>query len=340
MPGTVMKPHPEKPALSVVLLTIDGFWRIERTVAHLEAQTASALLEVLIIAQSKESLGLERNISESFFDVRILEVGEIKSLSEAKADAVDEARADLVVFAEDHSWPDPEWAAAIIEAHSRGYAAVGPLVQNANPGSILSWANYLACFSRWSHISQTGDVLQTPWHNSSYRRSLLMERRSDLPQLLAVEGVLQNELHRLGHRLYLLPENSTQHVNISRFSTWIRHSFWGGKLYGGSRCTGEDWGLLRRLIYIAGAPLIPLIRFKRIMPELRQLPSEFRLKPRVLPALALSFVIHAFGEASGYAFGIGSSDERYVEFEARRFESVTEADLAALGLKELAEEYV
>ena len=332
--------RPEKPSLSVILPTIDGLWRIDRTITHLEAQTARSELEVLVVAPSVELLGLDRDLSEAFFDFRILDVGEIQSLSEVKAVAVADARSDLVVFAEDHSWPDPDWAAAIIEAHASGYAAVGPKVRNANPGSILSWANYLACFGRWSDKSQAGEVLQTPWHNSSYRRKDLVACGSDLPRLLAVEGVLQDKLRERGHRLFLLPEVTTDHVNISRFGSWLRQSFWGGKLYGGARSVGESWGALRRIIYIAGSPLIPLLRFKRMLPELRRFQEQTHLLPRVIPALALSFAIHAIGEASGYAFGIGSAGDRYIEFEARRFEAISHQDLVDLGLEQVVEDNV
>ena len=214
---TASAPDPApRPSLSVVLATIDNYQRIEKTLEHYRAQTARAELEVLIAASSNEDLQLNPAVAEEFFDLRVIEVGEIHSLSAAKALAVAEAKADWVVFGEDHSWPEPTWAEAIIAAHREGYALVGPLIKNANPGSILSWTNYLACFSRWSHSGMAGQVPQTPWHNTSYRRADLMERQDDLRRLLAVEGILQDELREKGHRAYLLPEVSTNHINISR----------------------------------------------------------------------------------------------------------------------------
>ncbi len=246
-----------RPTLTAVLATIDNYQRIEKTLEHYRAQTARPELEVLIVASSKEVLQLDPAAVEGFFDSRVIEVGEIQSLSAAKALAVAQAKADWVVFGEDHSWPEPTWAEALIAAHREGYALVGPIIKNANPGSILSWTNYLACFSRWSHSGMAGQVTQTPWHNTSYLRADLMERQDNLRRLLAVEGILQDELREKGHRAYLLPDVSTNHINISRFSSWILQAFWGGKLYGGSRVEGEDWGFLRRLIYIGGGPLFP-----------------------------------------------------------------------------------
>lgn len=331
---TTSAPDPvPRPGLSVVLATIDNYQRIEKTLEHYRAQTARSELEVLIVASSEEDLQLDPSVAGGFFELRVIEVGEISSLSAAKALAVTEAKADWVVFGEDHSWPGPTWAEALIEAHREGYALVGPIIENANPASILSWTNYLACFSRWSHSGLAGQVPQTPWHNTSYRREDLMKRQDNLRRLLAVEGILQDELREEGHRAYLLPEVSTNHINISRFSSWVLQAFWGGKLYGGSRVEGEEWGLLRRLAYICGAPLIPIVRLKRLLPEIRPLTQQHSLMPKILPALVLNLLCHALGEVTGYVLGKGDAEDQYLEFEARRFEAISEKDCKELGVR-------
>jgi len=322
-----------RPSLSVVLPTIDNYQRIRKTLEHYRAQTARSEIEILIAASSEEALQLDPAVAEGFFDLRVIEVGEIQSLAAAKALAVAEARADWVVFGEDHSWPEPGWAEAIIAAHREGHAVVGPIIRNANPGSTLSWTNYLACFSRWSHAGLAGPVPQTPWHNSSYRREHLMERQANLPRLLAVEGILQDELLQQGNSLYLLPEISTNHINISRFSAWILQAFWGGKLYGGSRVEGEEWGALQRLIYVCGGPLIPVVRLKRLLPEIRPLTQQHSLMPKILPALVLNLLFHALGEVTGYVLSKGDAEDQYLEFEARRFEAISEKDREALGVQ-------
>lgn len=329
---TVSSSRTRGPALSIVLATVDSYRRIRRTVEHLKSQTICHQLELLLVASSAETLQLDEDLSEHFHAVHLIEVGPIRSLGEAKARAVTEANSDLVVFAEDHSWPDPEWARSIVDAHQQGYVAVGPRIRNANPHSTLSWANYLACFGQWSDRSQAGEVGQTPWHNTSYRRELLAEWADELGELLVVEGILQRRLSDRGLRFFLLPEISTDHVNISKWSSWIRHAYWGGRLFGGSRSTGERWSLFRRLTYILGSPLIPLLRLKRLAPDIRSNRDQLEHMPRLLAALMLSFVLHAIGEASGYALGPGTSAERYMEFEAKRFEALDSHDLVELGI--------
>ena len=332
-----MSSHPSptrmpSPTLSIVLCTIDNYRRIRRTVEHLKKQTISHQLELLLVAGSAEGLSLDEDLTEYFYSVRLIEVGRIESPSEAKAHALRQATSALVVFAEDHSWPEPGWAKSIVDAHAAGYAAVGPRIRNANPRSTLSRANYLSCFGRWSDLSRAGEVEQTPWHNTSYRKELLIQYESDLPNLLTVEGLLQDRLRARGYRLFLLPECGTDHVNISRPSSWIRHAFWGGKLFGGVRSADEQWGVLRRFLYILGSPLIPLLKFKRLAPEIASFCDQYDRRGRLMSALMLSFVIHAFGEATGYAVGVGSASDRYVEFEAKRFEALDKHDALEFGV--------
>jgi hypothetical protein len=64
------------------------------------------------------------------------------------------ASAPIVVFCEDHAFPDPTWAEALIVAHRRPYAAVGPVVRNANPSTVISGADCLIGYGPWLEISQ------------------------------------------------------------------------------------------------------------------------------------------------------------------------------------------
>jgi len=92
--------QPGQPALTVVLPTIDNCQRIQKTLTHLQAQTARSEIEVLIVASSEGALKLDPAVAEGFFDLRVIEVGEIHSLAVAKSLAAAEARADWVVFGE------------------------------------------------------------------------------------------------------------------------------------------------------------------------------------------------------------------------------------------------
>ena len=94
---------------------------------------------------------------------------------EARARGVRAARAPIVAFTEDHSFPQPGWAAALVAAFTGGVSVVGPMVENANPGSAVSWANFLLEYGEWMPPGRPHGHAHLPGHNSAYRRAVLLE---------------------------------------------------------------------------------------------------------------------------------------------------------------------
>jgi hypothetical protein len=317
---------PQVPDMSVVLITRNSFSAIRKTVRHLLQQTVRDRLELLIIAPSRDALGLADSDVQGFHSVQVVESGPIDSMSEARAAAVTRATAPVVAFAEDHCYPDAQWAECLISAHRQSWAAVGPAMRNANPGTLISWVTFLMSFSRWTEPIADGAADQLPWHNTSYKRDVLMQYGSELPSLLSVEGALQQALIRDGHQLYLAPAAKVSHVNISLMSCAIEHAFLGGRLFGASRARHGKWSPLRRLLYIGGAPLIPIVRLRRSYQEIHRIGEQHRLLPRVLPVLCITLSFHALGELVGYAFGPGSDEQRYSVYELTRIDQITETD--------------
>ena len=107
----------KRPALSVVLATSDSYDQIRKTISHLRAQTAGERIEVVIVAPSIGQLGIVDEDHASFANVTVVETGPIESIGAANAQGVRRASAEIVVLAEDHCFPEPAWAAALLEAH-------------------------------------------------------------------------------------------------------------------------------------------------------------------------------------------------------------------------------
>ncbi|MBC7806740.1 MAG: hypothetical protein H7145_11370 [Akkermansiaceae bacterium] len=320
-------PPTRSAALSVILVTPDDYETIRKTVCHLRKQKAADRMELLIVAPGRESLGMDEEELGVFAAWDVIEVGVIRTLASVKALAIRQARAPVIVQAEDHSYPGPNWAEALIATHGQGYAVVGPAVKNANPATFLSWANYLMHFGAWADgIVGVGEVEQVAWHNCSYRRDLLLAYGDDLPRLLAVESALQENIRRNGHRIFLAADVVTSHVNISDPRTAFSHHFCGGRLFAATRAHEGGWPPWKRLIYFCGAPLIPLVRFPRLLGHIARYKQRKQLLPGILFPMAVALFCHAAGEAIGYAFGIGNAEEQYSRFEMRRIDHLCARD--------------
>lgn len=310
-------------ALSVVVITPDRFATIGKTLRHLEAQNVAAQLEILIVAPSR-GLALDESCLRHFHSYSIVETGPITSTAKARAAGVRAASAPIVAFAEDHSYPGPGWAEALIKRHQENWAAVGPAIANANPRTVTSWANLLIEYSEWLDPSSSGEREHLPGHNSSYKRSLLLEYGNRLDQMLDAESILHWDLRRKGHRLYLDGAARTFHENFSRLLPCLTLRFNGGRLFAAAR--SHTWPMWRRAMFALGSPLIPLLRFVRITRELFRKGRPRHLFPRLGLALLVGLIVDGAGELVGYLLGPGNAMAKLSDMEFHRARFLDEHD--------------
>jgi hypothetical protein len=309
----------KSPAMSVVVITPDCYATIRKTVRHLRAQKVSGSLEILIVAPSISELELDEAEMLDFLHHRVIEVGPINSTARARAMGVREASAPIVAFAEDHAYPAPGWAEALIKRHEEQWAAVGPVMSNANPRSVTSWANLLIEYAQWLEPAPGGERDHLPGHNGTYKRHILLEYGDRLEALMDAESILHWDLRARGHKLYLEPKARTFHQNFSAKAPSLTLRFNGGRLFASSRA--RHWTRARRALFALASPLIPALRCLRITRELLRPGRPLSLLPRLLPALIVGLVFDGAGEMAGYAFGAGQAMAKLsgMEFHRERF---------------------
>lgn len=298
--------------MSVIILTPDSYETIRNTVNFLRAQTVRDQLEIIVVAPSTSGLNGEFELKE-FNRIQLVEVGPMNSTAAARAAGVRKATAPVIVLAEDHSFPEPQWAEALISAHRGPWAAVGPAMRNANPQSTLSWVNLAIEYGPWLDPVPRGPMDHLPGHNSSYKRDILLAYGSQLEAMLDAESVLHWNLRAQGHQLYLESSARTLHLNYSLLRPTIPLRFFGGRLFAASRA--RAWSVPRRLLYALASPLIPFVRLRRI---LRDLHRAGRLTFRGLPLLTIALTSDAAGEMIGYLFGSGEAMGRLTDMEFHR----------------------
>jgi len=275
----------------------------------------------VIVAPSGDRLEADEAALATFHSFQVVEVGEIKAVGEANAAGARRARAPVVAFVEEHSYPQQGWAEALIEAHREPWVAVGPVVGNANGDSLVGWADFLVGYGPWLDPARAGvrDVL--PGHNSSYNLPLLLDYGPELEGMLESETNLHSDLRRKGHQLYQEPRARISHLNFEKPSVWIRAQYYSGRAFAAQRA--EHWPLTRRLLYFVAGPLIPLVRLTRILGQAR----GARLQPgppaAVWPVLLLGLGVSAAGEMVGYVLGAGDAVERRCDLEFHRARYLT-----------------
>jgi GT2 family glycosyltransferase len=311
--------------MSVVIVTPDCYETIGRTISHLREQTVPDQLELVIVGPTAGILDNHESELAGFGAIRIVETERMRSLAEANAAGAREASCPVVAFMEGHVYPDPSWAEALIEAHRHPWAVVGPVVKNANPQSHISRSEMLIGYGPWLDPTPGGTVAHLPGHNSSYKRSILLEYDDRLEALLEAESVLHWDLSAKGHRLYLEPAAKISHLNASLFPSMLRERLNSGRFFAATRA--RDWSPARRLIYAGSAPLIPLVRMWRILGHLRRSGGVHRLPLTMVPLVLFGLSLSAFGESMGYALGLGDSVEKGFDVQFHRERHINKDDL-------------
>ena len=321
--------RPTFPAMSVVLITPDHYGAIRKTIRHLRAQTVKNCLELIIVTPLSGNLNLDESELQDFCQFRVAEVGPITSTGKALAEGFRQASAPIVAYAEEHSYPEPGWAEALIRAHDQPWAAVGSVLGNANPGTMISWAQLYSNFGPCVEPAEPMETINLGGHHSAYKRAVVLEFGPLLDELLETDLILNSALRARGHKLYLEPAAKSYHVNCSRFMSSLRAEYHGGRAFGAARAQYERWSIFRRLLYVGGMPLIPVVRLWRIWAEIRRSGRQRELLPNVLPALMAALVAHTLGEATGYALGSGDATQKRVTFELSRYRHVVKQDRIA-----------
>ncbi|HKH90249.1 MAG TPA: Gfo/Idh/MocA family oxidoreductase [Gemmatimonadaceae bacterium] len=318
------------PLISIVVVFARRFEALRRTLTHLRAQTIADRIELIVVAPSTYAMrGRRERDTVGFHSVREVIAGEILNVDKAGALAVHAATAPIIAFIEDHAFPAPDWAELVVEAH-REWDVVGTAVDNGNPATGSSWANHLVTYGPWLPIATPGERDSVSRHNSSFRRDALRGLGDGLTAAFGRDATLLKDLRRAGHRLYLETRTSVAHVNPSRVSTtlWLRYN--AGKIFAHKRVLGGKWGLGRRAVFAAAAPVYPFIRLRQIWGQCLGHPSYRSLVPRALPALAGALVADAVGQAVGYLAGAGRAVDLLADFEAERAPHIVAGDQATL----------
>lgn len=172
-------------------------------------------------------------------------------------------------------------------------------------------------------------VEHLPSNHSCYKRSTLLEYGSRLPQMLQSESLLHWDLLRRGYRLHHEPAAKIYHLNFSRLKPLLFEHLLAARVFGADRA--RNWGAFRKMLYTLGAPLLPLIRLKRILKETVPVRLQTSLLFRASLPLVLNLCAGSAGEMLGYALGAAKAREQLFAFESERHLHINEDDLKAVS---------
>ncbi len=298
------------PALSHIIPC--GRWgHVDRVVTCLLEQPESAQIELVLAGPAALADEVPAHVHERLWGVQVIETDPAR-LDHARALGVLAARAPVVVIGETHCYPQDGWARALIDAFADGpWVAVGPAIENANPRTGLSWANFALDYGPFINPPR-GEATALPGQNTAVRVDALAAFAADLGERMRMPYLLFRDLRARGGRLFVEPDARTAHLNVTDRRAWLHERFGAGRVFAADRRV--PWPAWRRALYALGSPLIPLVRTRRALADLRRGGAPARAVPPLLAGLLAS----SAGEAVGYARGAAAGDPRIFLVELDR----------------------
>lgn len=302
--------------VSYVVVT-DTFATIRDVVGAVRASSIAGGVELVIVCPSEPALGLDATATTGIGAVRVVEFGAVLPLSPPRAAGIRAASCALVFVGETHSFPAPGCLEALVAAHRSGdYAAVTPVIENANPEKALSWAGLMLTYRHWLEPAAREDIDVLSTYNACFRRDLLVGLGARLEAMLDYGSGLDRELRAAGGRFLIEPAARLRHLNIAAHGAWLPERFLSGRFWGTAR--SRHWSRARRLAYVLGAPLIPVMIAGRTVRSKQWTHHRQRMPRGTLAAVILSAVATAAGELTAYVAGGGRTPILLAEYELHR----------------------
>ena len=312
-------------ALSVAVVIGAQRERAATCLRALSIQTIADRLEVIVVDTRPEmgSVWREPDGAEAqapWSGQPLVLSGAGLSYGEARAMSVGAAHAELIAFLEDHCYPHPGWAEALVSAYAGGAVAAGYAVSNANPDSLVSQIVHLATYGEWE-APVGGPVSSLPGGNVSYRRDVLVSLGTELADLLTTDFNLHNRLRERRLPLVMAPAARVSHESEERYLDALRTCFVYSRALAAKRASLDGWSARTRAV-VAGKDLLgaPAARLARLVHARSRSQWTARRFAALLPAVMLVFIVSAIGEAAGYLLREGASAQQliYCEVDAPR----------------------
>jgi len=292
--------------LSVVVPSYNSEKTIRRCLRSLAAQKTSLKFEVIVVDSSAD--GTADLVASEFAWVKMLCQAQRLYPGAARNIGIQNASGKIIAFLASDCVAHPLWLETRYRLHQQGFAGVGGAIANANPQSIVGWANYFMEFIFSLPGRPREEITGKIIHNLSYRREVFDRYGLFDPSLpMGEDTVFNRQMMLRGEPMIFEPEIVAGHINPTSLRELLVHHFQHGCHFAMACRNGQlaffkmPSSLARRVLRLY-QPLLfyPILRVKSCFANV------VRHQPRLIPQLLLCFplfLLGIFSAAIGIAVG-------------------------------------
>ncbi len=306
-----MRPNPD---LAALLVIGDSREHAQRALDSLYRQTIADSIEIIVVDLKTDDappLKVSTSVTTTYLNP---ERGTTWAAGRAIAAKI--AEAPVLAFIEGHCVAEPEWAAALVNAHRQPYAAVGYAFTNPYPESYLSRATLTSKYGCWLHPTTSRVTKVLPCGNVAYKREDLLALGDQLEALLTPDFVVHERFNERGAGMYVESGAVVAHNSLVKLSQLLASSFLFCRVLASKRVESQRWTRGRQIFYGIATPVVsPCVAVWRLFASRSETPSDWASLTAYLPVVVAKGVASALGEATGYLLGAGRSEIQFIKWE-------------------------
>ncbi len=203
----------------------------------------------------------------------------------------------IIAMTEDHAIPAKDWCQQILKLHEQPFGVIGGAVENRidNP---LNWAWYYCDFGRYGKPLADIEPEYVSDINVAYKRDAIMSVRN-LWQETYSETTVHWAMRSQGEK-FLLDERMVVYQKRPKIklSKAFRERIDWGRIFAETRA--KKMAFSKRLIYSAGATLLPPLLLFRLFKHMKRQKRTFQQIAKTLPVALILLTGWSLGEMFGY----------------------------------------
>lgn len=291
------------PTISVVIASKVGAPFLDRCLESVRAEAKALRADVVVVAAGSDDYAAR--IASRFPWARVVHPRDIATIPALRQHGVNASASEYVAVIEEHCAAQSGWLATGLAAHARGsYAAVGGALFDSDYDRLADWVVYFIEYHGALPPAPDGETSDLNDANIIYRRDALAAHA----ELLGA-GYWPMTLHPTlaaeGRKFLSVPQMVVRHCGPFPFGYYLRQRFLFSRAYAGVRA--QNQGIARRLAYVFGAPLVPIMLLARIGTTVVRKRCRVGKFVSALPLVAVALVVLVAGEWVGCVLGPGDA---------------------------------
>jgi glycosyltransferase involved in cell wall biosynthesis len=286
-----------RPEVSVVIASFNERNAIEACLASLERQKTSTPFEVILIDSSSDGTDA---VAQRFAFVRVRHFTDRRYCGHARNEGLALAHGDIIAFLDADCFVDSDWIEAIVHAHQSPHLAVGGVIENGKPESLLAWAYYFSEFNLWLPRLTICEIPQMAGCALSIKRRAFEQYGPFLEGTYCSDTAFHWRMAYDGHRILFVPGIRVFHTVRYDLRGFLRHVVEHRRAFAAVTAREKHFSTAKRGAAALGTAFLPLLLFPLI--AWRVVRSRVHVRQFVLssPVVFLGVLARAWGEFLGY----------------------------------------